>query len=165
MVPPPAAAEGQAHMRHPALLRALTLALAFVHSFPAQKHLAAFARVGTLGEAWKGFGALCAVGLYLLPLELHVRGLRALWRERRMALRVAGAVLAAVHAVPAFDHLPRFVATGDWADAWRGVGSTIAFAWFLAPLRAQATVIATLARIARLARVHAPGPELWRENG
>ena len=154
-------------MRHPALLRALTLALAFVHSFAAQKHLLAFARAPSLTEAWKGFGALFAVGLYLLPLAVHVRGLRALWRERRALLRVGGVVLAVVHAVPASDHLPRFFASGQWGDAWRGLGAAIALGWFLAPLRAQATILATLARIGRLARVrpgvgtHAPtGPEL-----
>jgi hypothetical protein len=140
-------------MRHPALLRALTLALAFIHSFPAQKRLIALARAPSLNEAWKGFGALFAVALYLLPLEVHVRGLRVLWRERRGLLRVGGVLLAAAHAVPAGDHLSRFLSTWQWGDAWRGLGAAIALAWFLVPLRAQATILATLARIARLARV------------
>ncbi len=151
-------------MRRPALLRAVTLALAFVHTFPAQKHLLAWIHDPSLSEGWKGFGALFAVGLYLLPLRLHVAGLRALWRERRGVLRVAGVVLAIVHAVPALDHLPRFVTLGHWADAWRGIGASLAVAWFVAPLRAQATVIAAIGRIARAssnAFVAAGGRRSW----
>jgi hypothetical protein len=137
-------------MRRPVLLRALTLALAFVHTFPAQKHLLGLFRDPSLSEAWKGLGALFAVGLYLLPLRVHVRGLWTLWRGRRALLRSLGFVLALVHAVPASDHIPRFVASGHWGDAWRGFGAALALAWFLAPLPVQAKIIATFGRFARV---------------
>jgi hypothetical protein len=64
-------------------------------------------------------------------------------------LRAAGFVLAAVHLVPALDHVPRLVASPAFADAWRGVGATIAIAWFVAPLQIQALLLARLARAVR----------------
>jgi hypothetical protein len=137
-------------MRRPAFLRALTLTLAFVHTLPAEKHLALCFHHPSAGEAWKGLGALLAVGLYLLPVRVQMRALRALWRERRAALRAGGLVLAVVHTVPALDHVPRFVATGQWPDAWRGLGAGLAVLWFLAPLRAQAVAVAAMGRLARL---------------
>ncbi len=151
-------------MRRSALLRALTLALAFVHTFPAQKHLVALVHDPSLGEAWKGLGALFAVGLYLLPLRVHVRALRMLWQGRQGLLRAAGFLLAVVHAVPASDHIPRFVASGHWGDAWRGFGAGIALAWFLTPLRTQAILVATLGRITHVvpsAFVVARTPRSW----
>ena len=39
------------------LLRAVTFALAFVHTFPARKHLLAFAASPSWSEGFKGFGA------------------------------------------------------------------------------------------------------------
>jgi hypothetical protein len=131
------------------VLRAVTLAFAFMHTFPARKHLLAFAAAPSWSEGWKGFGALFAIGLYLLPLEVQRRGLAILWLERRVLLRAAGIVLAVVHLVPAIDHLPAFLATPTWADAWRGAGATFAVAWFLVPLRAQARAICLLGRAAR----------------
>ncbi len=154
-------------MRRSVLFRALTLALAFVHTFPAQKHLVALLHTPSFGEAWKGIGALCAVALYLLPLPVQVRGLRLLWQKRRGLLRAGGFVLAIAHAVPASDHIPRFIASGHWADAWRGVGSAIALAWFLAPLRTQAAVIGALGRLSRIspaALVAAGARRSWTSN-
>ncbi len=50
-------------MRRPAILRVITLALAFVHTFPARRHLALFIEHPSLAEGWKGFGAALAIGL------------------------------------------------------------------------------------------------------
>ena len=136
-------------MKRPALLRAVTLALACVHTFPARKHLLAFAHAPSLSEGWKGFGALIAIALYLLPPAAQARALVSLWRDHRVVLRIGTAILAAAHAVPAFDHLPRFFGNGGWADAWRGFGSAIAVAWFAAPVPVQATVVAALGRLLR----------------
>src|SRR5579859_4304252 len=77
-----ASIRGRMVMRRSMLLRAATLVLACVHTFPATKHIAAFWRFPSLSEGWEGFGALFAIGLYLLPLRVQARGLRALWRRR-----------------------------------------------------------------------------------
>ena len=138
-------------MRRSMLLRVGTLALGYAHTFPATKHLAAFARDPSLGEGWKGFGALFAVCLYLLPIHVQARGLRALWRRRHVLSAVTW-TLAAVHAVPLVDHLPRFVGAATWADGWRGIGSAIAVAWFLAPVSRQGALVAALARWADMSR-------------
>ena len=142
-------------MRPALLLRLSTFALAYVHTFPARKHLVAFYERPSWMEAWEGFGALLAITLYLLPVSVQARALTALWQERRYVLRACGLLMALVHAVPAADHLPRFIAAPGWADGWRGLGSTLAIAWFLAPLPIQAIVIASLARLGRLPRVRA----------
>ncbi len=137
-------------MRWAALLRLVTLALAFVHTLPARKHLSAFFEQPSLTEAWEGFGALLAIGLYLLPVRVQARALSALWCQHRILLRAFGVLLAVVHAVPAADHVPRFFESATWGDAWRGLGSTIAVAWFLAPLPLQGKALAALARLARM---------------
>jgi hypothetical protein len=137
-------------MRRSVILRAVTFALAFIHTFPARKHLLAFAEAPSWTEGLKGFGAAFAIALYLLPTDVQRRGLAFLWRERRVLLRAAGIVLAAVHLVPAIDHLPAFLAAPTWGDAWRGFGSALAVAWFLAPLPAQARLVCFLGRAARL---------------
>jgi hypothetical protein len=144
-------------MQRAALLRSLTLALACVHAFPARRHLAAFFAMPSLSEGWKGFGAAIAVILYLLPVATQTRGLTALWRRKAYVLRIAGVVLAMAHAVPAADHLPRFLASWAFGDAWRGLGATCAMLWFVAPLTAQARVLAWLGRAAR-ATSRAPAP-------
>jgi hypothetical protein len=140
-------------MRRSAFLRALTLALALLHTLPARKHLAALltAHSASQGftEGWKGIGATVAIGLYLLPVDVQTRGLRYLWSKRAWELRVAGALLAIAHAVPALDHVPRLIASPNFADAWRGIGATIAVAWFAAPVRAQARVLGALVRFVR----------------
>lgn len=122
-------------------VRAALLGLAFVHTFPARKHLVLLFERPTLDEVWKGLGAAIAVGLYLLPLKTYVRVLGVVWSRWRVALVVAGWTLAVVHAVPAADHLPKLVAHPSWGDAWRGIGATLACAWFLAPLRLQAMAL------------------------
>ena len=142
-------------MRRAALLRILTLALAFVHTFPARKHVAAFLAVPSWTEGWQGLGAALAIVLYLLPVAVQTRGLQLLWRRRATLLRVAGVVLAVAHAVPAFDHVPRFVASPNFGDAWRGLGATLALVWFAAPLRAQARILGWLVRFFRAS----PGPK------
>jgi hypothetical protein len=150
-------------MRPIALLRPLTLALAFVHTFPARKHLGAFLERPSLMEGWEGFGALLAIGLYLLPFRLQARALKFLWREHRFLLRALGVLLALAHAVPASDHLPRFAAVPSLGDAWRGFGSAAAVAWFLAPLSVQRRVITTLA--GRLGRVRPLGQNRATTSG
>jgi hypothetical protein len=137
-------------MRRSAIVRFVTLALAFVHTFPARKHLAAFVVHPSWSEGWEGFGAVVAIALYLLPVRVQSRGLAFLWRERRCLLRVAGVALAVAHLVPAIDHVPALIGAPNWGDAWRGIGSTFAVVWFLAPLRAQAQLISILGQIARL---------------
>jgi hypothetical protein len=136
-------------MRRSVLLRGFTLALAYAHAFPASNHLVAFVREPSISEAWKGFGALVAIGLYLLPPRTQVRLLRSLWRRRRLLGAVTW-VLAAVHAVPLVEHLPRFLASGAWGDGWRGIGASIAVAWFLSPVPQQAALLAAAARLTRL---------------
>ncbi len=93
--------------------------------------------------------------VYLLPVRLQARGLSALWR-RRAALRAVAWSLAAVHAVPLSEHLPRFVGALTWGDGWRGIGAAVAVAWFLAPVSIQAAVIGALARAAGIGRVALP---------
>src|SRR5581483_1207399 len=107
------------------ILRALGFALAAMHLLPAKKHLALFLEHFSFGEAWKGFGAVLAVAVLVAPGPL--------WRSKWRGL-VFG-VLAVVHAVPAYDHVPRYLAAGEWADAWRGFGALLALAFFLAPIR------------------------------
>jgi hypothetical protein len=133
-----------------AIVRSITLALALVHTFPAGKHLVAFAAEPSWSEGWKGLGAAIAIVLYLLPVEAQMRGLAYLWRKWRSALRDAGVALAVVHLVPAIDHVPALVGAPNWADAWRGIGATLAVAWFLAPLRAQARLISFIGQLAQL---------------
>ena len=135
-------------------LRVGLAALAFVHSYPARKHLAAFVAAPSLGEAWKGIGAAIAVVLYLLPPRLHARALGALWARRRIALVAGGWLFAIAHAVPAADHLPKLASALTWGDAWRGLGALFACAWFTLPLPAQARVLR--------AAVGAFDPGLWR---
>jgi hypothetical protein len=133
-------------MKRSTLVRVLALALAFAHTFPARGHLAAFFERPTLADGWKGFGALAAVSLYVLPVEWQARGLAALWRRRRWLRSVAWS-LALVHMVPLLDHLPRYFDSGGWPDAWRGFGACIAVLWFLAPPSRQATVLSTVAAL------------------
>jgi hypothetical protein len=147
-------------MRRIAVIRTLTFALAFIHTFPARKHLGAFAADPSWSEGWKGVGAVVAIALYLLPVHVQSRGLAFLWRERRVLLSTVAVVLAIVHLVPALDHVPALLREPTWGDAWRGIGSAIAVAWFLAPLPAQARLISWLGRVARLQlpRVPAAAP-------
>jgi hypothetical protein len=124
------------------VLRAVTLALAVVHAFPASKHLAAFAGDPSLSEGWKGIGAALAIALYLLPPKRQARGILRLWRRSPLVLTVVSSLLVLVHAVPASDHLPRLLASPSFGDAWRGIGSLAALVWFLLPLGWQRRALA-----------------------
>jgi hypothetical protein len=148
-------------MQRTAVLRLATFAMAFVHTFPARKHLVEFFARPSLEAAWEGFGAVIAIVLYLLPVRVQSRVLTTLWREHRVLLRASGVLLAVVHAVPAADHLPRFVETLTWGDAWRGFGSAVAVAWFLSPVTLQRRVVVALSRVGR--RV-APGATAGGES-
>ncbi len=146
-------------MRRDLLLRCAMIALACVHTFPCTKHLAAFVVAPSWGEAWKGLGAALAVTLYLLPPSLVARALVRAWHARRGALAVGGWVLAAVHVVPALDHVPRLIETGGWGDAWRGLGATLATIWFLLPVPTQARALGALRRVALVPLVAPRGGE------
>jgi hypothetical protein len=128
------------------VLRWTTLALALVHAFPASKHLSLFLERPSVDEGWKAGGAMLAIALYLAPTRLQARALASLWRSRRALLGALGFALAAVHLVPAVDHLPRFFASPSWADAWRGFGASFAVLWFTLPLPAQARLVACFRR-------------------
>ena len=129
--------------------RAALLLLAYVHTLPARKHFAALLVEPSVDEAWKALGAMIAVVLYLLPPRIHARVLGALWTRRRGLLVAGGWLLAIAHAVPALDHLPRFFAEPTYGDAWRGLGSALASAWFVAPLPLQARAVAIVRRLVR----------------
>ena len=121
--------------------------LVWVHTFPAQRHIGLFLDEPSLTEAWKGFGALAAVVFYLLTPATVGRLLALLWRARLRPLTWMGLVLAVAHLVPVTDHLPRFVQTMSWGDAWRGFGALTAAVWFVAPLPIQARALRCIARL------------------
>lgn len=134
-------ATSEAHARAESVVRIAMWLLAVIHMFPATKHVAQFVHAPSLGEAWKGFGAAGACALYLLPPARAGAFLLSLWRSAPRAIAALGWLLAFVHLVPAADHLPRFLAQPTWADGWRGIGSTLAAAWFVAPVDVQARVV------------------------
>ncbi|MDB4937568.1 MAG: hypothetical protein JWP87_4540 [Labilithrix sp.] len=139
------------------LLTFLGFSLAFIHLFPARKHLVLFLEAPSLSEAWKAFGAVVAIALLALPRALQRRLIHAIWRERRVASAL-GLLLALVHLVPMLDHVPAFFASWTWADAWRGVGASAAVLWFASPHRSQSRAMAFVARrrpMIRLATVPA----------
>lgn len=121
------------------MLGLAAIGIALLHIFPARKHLAAFFLAPSLDESWKGFGALLAMAFLVAPMRLQARAIGEL--SRRNVLFVAMGCLAVLHLVPAFDHLPRFLASPTFGDAWRGIGSTLAAFWFATPFRAQARFI------------------------
>jgi hypothetical protein len=125
-------------------LRGILLVLAVAHSLPARKHLALFFAEPSWTEAWKGFGAALAVGLYLLPVRTYARALASAWAHHRALLIGVGWLLAIVHAVPAADHLPKLATAATWGEAWRGGGAALACAWFVAPVRVQAAAFGAL---------------------
>jgi hypothetical protein len=126
------------------VVRAGTLGLAFVHTFPARGHLTELVAHPSLAEAWKGLGALVATIFYLLPPSTQARALSHLWARRRALVGAMGLLLAAAHAVPAADHLPHLFDHGTFHDAWRGLGSALAVIWFLAPVPLQARALSRL---------------------
>lgn len=126
------------------LLRASTLVLAVAHSAPASKHLAEWWVNPSFTEAWKGFGGLLAMVVYLMPVAWQAHLLGELWRRYRRSVLVGSAVLMAAHAVPAWDHLPQFFLEPSWAQAWRGFGSALAVVWFALPFETQARAVSAL---------------------
>jgi hypothetical protein len=138
-------------------VRLVTLGLAFAHLFPAKKHLALFVAHPSLGDGWRGFGALMAIALYLLPPTTQARLLVGLWTRARTTLRIAGLVLAAAHAGAALEYLPHLRHTLAWSDAWRGIGASIAVTWFVLDVRLQARVLSRLQTLA----LAAPSPRAW----
>jgi hypothetical protein len=128
------------------LIRGALCTLAFAHAFPASKHLGAFFAVPALADFWKGSLALVAVLVYLTePIRL-ARALVTAWRRARPLLTAGAVVLVVVHLVPAFDHVPRFVAAPTWADGWRGIGACFASVWFALSVPMQARLLAALPR-------------------
>ncbi len=125
------------------------LALAWLHTFPARKHLAELAVAPSLDEAWKGLGALMAVLVFLLPIDLARRALRSAGRWTGV-LTTSLLVLAIVHLVPAMDHLPRWVVRPSFSDGWRGLGAAAATTAFL---------FGGLRQLARAQRVRRPSPQ------
>ncbi|MEW5852257.1 MAG: hypothetical protein AB2A00_25935 [Myxococcota bacterium] len=128
-------------LRRGGWLRLVTLVLAWAHSFPAAKHLGLFVDNPSLTEAWKGFGALAAVVIYLLPVPWLVGRIQVLWQRRRVVVQLATTVLVVAHLVPAVDHLPRFWAEPGWSEGWRGVGSLLAATWLALPVDWQGRVL------------------------
>jgi hypothetical protein len=128
------------------VVRMLAWLLAWGHSFPAVKHLRALVAAPSLVESYKGLGAAAAVALYLAPTEWQARVLVGLWRQRRSFLTVASFALVITHAIPALDHVPKFLDDPTWADAWRGFGTAAAAVWFTLPTPIQARVLGLLAR-------------------
>src|SRR6185312_6152414 len=117
-------------------LRWITIGLAAMHVLPARHHLGDFFANPSLGDAWKGFGAIFAIGLLAMPTRVLARIGSALWKRRVLGAIVAFG-LAVVHAVPAADHLPRLAHAWSFADGWRGVLTLVAIVWFVAPRVAQ----------------------------
>ena len=143
-------------MARSSLLRVVLCVLAFVHTYPGRKHLALLFAEPSVGEAWKGIGALVAVGVCCMPIAWFARVLRVLVKRRTSFFLITAALVAA-HLVPATDHLPAFLAHPSWADGWRGIGSALAASWFVSPRALKAHVVGAL-RDERWARlVHGLG--------
>jgi hypothetical protein len=133
------------------LLRAIAIGLAALHLLPARKHMALFFDHPSIEEAWKGFGAIFAIAVLLSPSFMGLLS-RLNWRG------VFFGVLAIVHAVPAADHLPKFFASPNFGDGWRGFVSAFAVAFFLARPRVRALVARlVLQHRASLARASVAG--------
>ncbi len=127
-------------------LRGITLALAAMHSLPARHHLADFFAGPNPADAWKGFGALGAIALLVLPQRIQARLATLVWKYR-----LIGVVIAVAHVVPALDHLPKLFAAFTFGDAWKGIGATIAILWFLAPRAVQLAFVRAPQRPVKLA--------------
>jgi hypothetical protein len=67
-----------------------------------------------------------------------------------MLVRTLMWLLAVVHVVPALDHIPHWVATRAWADAWRGWGALSAVLWFVLPVAAQGRVLGKIRLIGQV---------------
>src|SRR5262245_6481527 len=86
-------------------------------------------------DAWKGIGATIAASMLAFPVRKQARLIGVLRRARLLGL--AAALLVVVHLVPALDHVPKLIASPNFADAWRGIGSCVAILWFAAPSTIQ----------------------------
>jgi hypothetical protein len=126
----------------PSKLGWIAFGLAAMHTLPARHHLGDFFAHPSIQDAWKGFGAAIAVAVWLLPVGLQARIARNLWKPVLFAI-------AAAHMVPALDHLPKLLAAPSWADAWKGIGSTVAVVWFVLPRSLQIEGVKWLARVAK----------------
>ena len=89
-------------------------------------------------DAWKGIGATVAVALLLVPAGRQARVINVLRQARLLSL--CALLLVIVHLVPALDHVPKFLATPNFADGWRALGSCLAVLWFGAPRSVQLAV-------------------------
>jgi hypothetical protein len=126
------------------LVRLPLVLLAVAHAFPSAKHGQAFLAEPSLGEFWKAALAPVAVCTYLVPPERLARAIVKAWRCSPRTLGALAVVLVVVHLVPAFDHVPRFMVTPTWADAWRGIGASLASLWFTLSVPFQARIVGAL---------------------
>lgn len=133
----------------PLALRALLVGVAAMHLFPIVRHAPLFLAARSLGEAWKALGPIVAIGVLLVAPPTLMRAATRGWRRHRVAFVATTCALAVAHAVPALDHVPRFLATPCWGDAWRGFGASIAAVWFAIPAATQALLTVGLVRAAR----------------
>ncbi len=113
-------------------LRLIALGLAAMHLLPATHHIGDFVRSPSTSDAWKGFGAVFAVIALALPVRFQARIAKTLWTHRAWGMAIS-LLLVVAHLVPAADHVPKLVTSLAWSDAWRGIGASIAIAWFIAP--------------------------------
>jgi hypothetical protein len=118
-----------------------SIALALLHTLPARHHLQDMVTAFSASDAWKGIGATIAVFLLVIPVRQQAR-IMAVFRQAHL-LALAALLLVVVHLVPAADHVPKFLAQPNFADAWRAIGSCIAIVWFAAPRQIQLAVMRT----------------------
>lgn len=124
-------------MARPTKLGLIALGLGAMHVLPARHHLTDFLAAPSPADAWKGFGAAVAVMFLLLPMGVQARIVRKAWKPVLLTI-------AAAHLVPALDHIPKLLAAPSWADAWRGIGATVAVMWFVLPRAVQLEVVRLL---------------------
>lgn len=117
----------------------VSLALALLHTLPARHHLADMLASFNASDAWKGIGATISVAFLLVPARKQARIIGSLRHARLLALTAA--LLVVVHLVPALDHVPKLLASPNFADGWRAVGSCLAILWFGAPSTLQLAVV------------------------
>jgi len=130
-----------------------SVGLALLHTLPARHHLRDMAAYFTASDAWKGIGAAIAVALLVVPVRQQA-GVIAILRHARL-LVLASALLVVVHLVPALDHVPKLLASPNFADGWRAIGSCLAIVWFGAPRDLQ---LAVMRRSIGCVRPSSPSP-------
>ena len=134
-----------------ARIRPLLLGLAVMHVLPATHHGRDLLAAPNAGDAWKAIGASAAVLLLTMPTPWLMKLVRRT-QSRWHTVSVAATLLAIAHVVPAADHLPKLLASPSWADAWRGVGATLAVAWFASPRALQLRLVRAWFRPLRATR-------------